>query len=51
MAHKKVTSKRVASTASKALRDGRSSKTTKRIAGSALSQSSGKHRRKTKKTK
>lgn len=35
---KKVTSKEVASKASDALRDGRSSKRTKSIAGSALSQ-------------
>lgn len=34
----KKTSKRVASKASKALRDGRTSKTTRSIAGSALSQ-------------
>ena len=34
----KVTSKRVATQASKALRDGRSSARTKSIAGSALSQ-------------
>ena len=35
---KKVTSKKVATQASKALRDGRSSDRTKSIAGSALSQ-------------
>jgi len=35
---KKVTSKRVATKASNVLRDKRSSKTTKSIAGSALSQ-------------
>ena len=35
---KKVTSKEVASKASEALRDGRSSERTKSIAGSALSQ-------------
>ena len=35
---KKATSKEVASDAAKALRDGRSSARTKRIAGSALSQ-------------
>ena len=35
---KKVTSKAVATKASKVLRDGRTSKTTKSIAGSALSQ-------------
>lgn len=35
---KKVTSKKVATKASKALRDGRSSERTKSIAGSALSQ-------------
>lgn len=38
MPNKKQTSKRVASKASKALRDGRSSARTKSIAGSALSQ-------------
>ena len=38
MANKKQTSKRVASKASKLLRDGRTSKTTKSVAGSALSQ-------------
>ncbi len=35
---KKITSKAVATKASKVLRDGRTSKTTKSIAGSALSQ-------------
>jgi len=35
---KKVTSKKVANTASKILRDNRSSKTAKSVAGSALSQ-------------
>lgn len=35
---KKVTSKEVATKASKALKDGRTSSTTKSIAGSALSQ-------------
>jgi hypothetical protein len=35
---KKVTSKKVASTASKILRDGRTSTATKSVAGSALSQ-------------
>lgn len=35
---KKVTSKRVASTASKLLQDGRTGKKTKTVAGSALSQ-------------
>lgn len=43
---KKVTSSKVASQASQALRDGRSSSRTKSIAGSALSQ-----REKTKKSK
>lgn len=38
MANRKQTSKRVATKASKALRDGRSSARTKSIAGSALSQ-------------
>ena len=38
MANKKQTSKSVATKASKALRDGRTSKNTKSIAGSALSQ-------------
>jgi hypothetical protein len=36
--NKKQTSKKVASKASKLLRDGRTSKTTKSVAGSALSQ-------------
>lgn len=35
---KKVTSKKVATTASKVLRDGRTSKASKTVAGSALSQ-------------
>jgi hypothetical protein len=35
---KKVTSKKAASAASKVLRDGRTSKTSKKAAGSALSQ-------------
>ena len=38
MANKKQTSKRVATKASKILRDGRSSKNTKSVAASALSQ-------------
>lgn len=38
--NKKQTSPRVASVASKALRDGRTSKVTKTVAGSALSQTS-----------
>lgn len=38
MPNKKQTSKRVAKMASKALRDKRTSKTTKSIAGSALAQ-------------
>lgn len=42
MAHKKMTSTRVATKASRALRNSRSSKTTKSIAGSALSQKRGK---------
>lgn len=40
--NKKQTSPKVATKASKALRDGRTSKTTKAIAGSALSQARGK---------
>lgn len=38
MANKKQTSKKVATKASKLLRDGRTSKNTKSVAGSALSQ-------------
>ncbi|NLY44743.1 MAG: hypothetical protein GX053_01945 [Tissierella sp.] len=38
MANKKQTSKKVATTASRLLRDGRTSKATKSVAGSALSQ-------------
>ena len=38
MAHKKTTSKRVASKASKLLRNKKTSKNTKSVAGSALSQ-------------
>lgn len=38
MANKKQTSRKVASTASKVLRDGRTSKASKTCAGSALSQ-------------
>ena len=41
---KKVTSPKVASEASKALQDGRSSNRTKSIAGSALSQREKKHK-------
>lgn len=44
----KKTSKSVASKASKALRDGRTSKITKSIAGSALSQRQPKHAHKKK---
>ena len=44
----KKTSKSVASKASKALRDGRTSATTKSIAGSALSQRQPKHTHKKK---
>lgn len=44
----KRTSKSVASDAAKALRDGRTSKTTKSIAGSALSQRQPKHTHKKK---
>ena len=43
---KKVTSKRVASTASKVLRDGRTGKKSKSIAGSALSQREKKSKKK-----
>lgn len=46
MAHKKTTSKKVASKASKALKSKRTSKNTKSIAGSALSQKHGKGRKK-----
>lgn len=38
MVNKKQTSKKVATVASKILRDGRSSKNSKKVAGSALSQ-------------
>lgn len=38
MANRKQTSRRVATTASKILRDGRSSKKSKSVAGSALAQ-------------
>lgn len=48
MAGCKRTSARVASKASKALRDGRSSKATRSIAGSALSQRQPKHTHKKK---
>lgn len=41
MANRKQTSRKVASKASKILRDGRSSKASKSVAGSALSQSRG----------
>ena len=43
MANKKQTSKSVASKASKILRDGRYSKTSKSVAGSALSQTKNNH--------
>lgn len=43
---RKVTSKRVATQASAALRDGRSSKRTRTVAGSALSQARAKKRSK-----
>lgn len=42
---KKVTSKRVASKASKILRDGRTSKNSKSVAGSALSQREKSHKK------
>lgn len=44
MAHKKVTGPKIAKQASRALRSKNTSKTTKAIAGSALSQTPGKHR-------
>ena len=44
MGHNKTTSKPVASKAAKALSNPKSSRTTKSIAGSAVSQSPGKHR-------
>lgn len=46
MGHKKVTSPKIARKASKALRSKGTSKATKSLAGTALSQSRGKHRRK-----
>ena len=46
MAHRKTTSKPVARKAAKVLRDPKASKKAKSIAGSALSQSPGKHRNK-----
>ena len=49
MAHKKTTSKKVASKASKVLRNPKSSKEAKSLAGSALAQSPGKHRGKKRK--
>ena len=49
MAHKKTTSKPVATKASKALKSKRTSSTTKSLAGSALAQSPGKHKKPTKK--
>jgi hypothetical protein len=49
MAHKKTTSKKVASEASKILRDPKASKKAKSLAGSALAQSPGKHRSKKRK--
>ena len=42
MAHSKTTGKKAASSASKVLRDGRTSKASKSAAGSALSQKHGK---------
>ena len=44
MAHKKVTSKPMAAKASKALKSVATSKITKSLAGSVLSQSKGKHK-------
>ena len=49
MAHKRTTSKNVAKKASGILRDPKSSKKEKSVAGSALSQSPGKHLKKGKK--
>ena len=49
MAHKRTTSKKVAKKASGILRDPKSSKKEKSVAGSALSQSPGKHLSKGKK--
>jgi len=46
MAHKKTTSARVAKSASKLLRSGRTSRRTKSVAGSALSQKHSKRGRK-----
>ena len=48
MAHKKVTSRRIAQQASKTLRNPKATKAQKSVAGSALSQSAGKHRKKSK---
>lgn len=45
MGHRKVTSRRVATEAAKALRDKNSTAAKKRIAASALSQAAGKHKR------
>ena len=45
MAHPKTTGRRVASKASKLLRSGNSSKNTKSVAGSALSQKHGRRSR------
>ena len=44
MAHKKVTSPKIATIASRTLRSNNTSKNTKKIAGSALAQTPGKHR-------
>ena len=49
MGHRKKTSKEIASKAAKILRNPRASKQAKSLAGSALSQSPGKHRRRKKK--
>jgi hypothetical protein len=43
MGHKKVSSRRMATKASKSLRSNATSKGTKRLAGSVLSQSRGRH--------
>jgi hypothetical protein len=46
MAHKKTTSKRVATKASRLLRSGRTSKKVKSVAGSALTQKHGRKKKK-----
>jgi len=46
MGHKQTTSTRMAGKAAKALRSGKANPVSKSLAGSALSQSPGKHRKK-----